>query len=251
MPSFNRRGGDTARPNGLEQVANPKASGRILIIADEIGAAERLGRLIHDAGYCTEVVSDGESAVLLARSAGFDVILVDGGLPHSDGCSVCSTLRRSGVDTPIVVLSGNSDTQHKIRAFELGADDFMVKPFVIEELLARIAVLLRRYRINRRQSMTQFQVGEMHIDFLRSSVLRSGVPISFSAKELQLLRYLIERRNCVVSRESLLKDVWGYVSTDTRTVDVHIATIRQKLEEDPQQPRHIVTLRRKGYMFVD
>lgn len=217
----------------------------------EPGLAQGLKDLVVAAGYCAETARDGLSAIQFAKAANFDLILLDVGPPEVDGISVCGTLRESGVNTPIVVLSGNSDVSQKIKALEIGADDFLGKPFVREELLARIAALLRRYRVTKRFALAQFQVGTVQVDFLTSTVTRSGVPISFSAKELQLLRYLVERRNCVVSRECLLKDVWGYLSTDTRTVDVHIATIRQKLEQDPQQPRHIITLRRKGYMFVD
>jgi two-component system, OmpR family, alkaline phosphatase synthesis response regulator PhoP len=250
LPSLNRRTTFGSRQNDLE--ADTKAvSGRILIVEDDAELAQGLRDLVIAAGYCAETAHDGESAIQLANATTFDVILIDAGLPDVDGFSVCTTLRESKVDAPVIFLSGNSATPQKIKALDLGADDFMAKPFVIEELLARIAALLRRYRATKRHAMTQFQLGTMHIDFLTSTVTRAGVPIGFSAKELQLLRYLMERRNCVVSRESLLKDVWGYLSVDTRTVDVHVATIRQKLEEDPQQPRHIVTLRRKGYMFVD
>jgi two-component system, OmpR family, alkaline phosphatase synthesis response regulator PhoP len=249
--SLNQRDSATPRPNGLERAANRTVSGRILIVEDEIDLAQALRHVVRSVGYCTEIAHERESAIQLASAVPFDVILLDAGLPGLDGLSVCEILRQSGIDAPIIVLSGNSDTSHKVRALELGADDFIAKPFVREELLARIAALLRRYRVTKRHAMTEFEVGALRIDFLTSTVTRAGVPISFSAKELQLLRYLMERRNCVVSRESVLRDVWGYLSTDTRTVDVHIATIRQKLEEDPQQPRHIVTLRRKGYMFVD
>jgi two-component system alkaline phosphatase synthesis response regulator PhoP len=235
----------------LVRGATTTPTGRVLIVDEQTSLAQELKDLMVAAGYRADTAHEGQSAIHLASSDKFDLILVNAELPDLDGIRVCTTLRTSGIDTPIVILSSRSDVQHKVKALDLGADDFITKPLVIEELLARTAALLRRCRVTRRKEMTHFQVGPLQIDFLKSTVSRSGVPISFSAKELQLLRYLMERRNCVVSRDTLLKDVWGYISTDTRTVDVHIATIRQKLEEDPQQPRHIVTLRRQGYMFVD
>jgi two-component system alkaline phosphatase synthesis response regulator PhoP len=235
----------------LERTANPTVSGRILIVEAEASLAQELHNLVVAAGYCCEAAHDGESAIRLGHDPSLDVILLGPELPDVDGFSIISALRASSIPTPIIVISAKSHTSEKIKALQIGADDLIGKPFVTQELLARIAALLRRYRPAKQHAMAHFEVGALQIDFLSSSVTRSGVPISFSAKELKLLRYLIERRNCVVSRECLLKDVWGYLSTDTRTVDVHIATIRQKLEQDPQQPRHIVTLRRKGYMFVD
>jgi two-component system, OmpR family, alkaline phosphatase synthesis response regulator PhoP len=234
-------------PNGT---AVTSTAGRILIVDDEFDFAEGLAQVVSAAGHCPEIARDGNSAIHRATSTTFDLIVLDMNLPDLDGCAVCRALRDSSIDTPVLVLSGASDTSQKVRALESGADDFVGKPFVIEELLARIAALLRRYR-TMRHAVIEYRIGPAHVDFLSATVTRSGVPVGCSTKEIQLLRFLIERRNCVVSRETLLKDVWGYVSTDTRTVDVHIAGIRQKVEDNPEQPRFIVTVRGKGYMFRD
>ena len=221
--------------------------GRILIVDDDRELTGALSDIVRTAGQCPETAYDGASAIETASTRPPDAIVV--GIGPSD--EICRSLRKAGVDAPVLVISAAAETSQKVRALDAGADDFVAKPFEAEELVARIRALVRRYASAKRNTLTEFRVGMARVDFVSSTVTKAGVPMGFSAKEIQLLRFLIERRNCIVSRDTLLKNVWGYVSTDTRTVDVHIATIRQKLEDNSQQPRFIVTVRGKGYMFCD
>jgi DNA-binding response OmpR family regulator len=223
---------------------------RILIVDDDFDLAQALSDLVTADGRSAEIAHGGEEAIQRATHDKFDLIVLDMNLGDLDGFAVCERLRASGVPVPILVLSGQTETSHKVKALKVGADDYVSKPFVVDELLARIGALLRRSR-GAASTITECRVGPAHVDFQKAVVTRSGQTLSLSAKEVQLLRYLVEHRNCVLSREHLLKYVWGYVSTDTRTVDVHVATIRQKLEDDPQRPRFIATVRGKGYMFCD
>jgi two-component system, OmpR family, alkaline phosphatase synthesis response regulator PhoP len=227
------------------------ARARVLVVDDEEDLASSVSELLASDGYSPQIALDGDAALEMAISGGFALILLDVDLPGCDGFTICSRLRDSGLDTPIVMVSGHSRTEDKVRALQNGADDYIVKPFVVEELLARMQALLRRSRSSSEVPVIEYRFGAVHVDFLKGAVARAGMPVGMSTKELQLLRYLIEHRGSTRSREQALTDVWGYRSTDTRTVDVHVATLRQKLEEDLQQPRYIVTVRGKGYMFCE
>ncbi len=147
------------------------------------------------------------------------------------------------------MLTARADIVDKVLALSLGADDYLTKPFDARELLARIQALLRRAQLQPPARLTEYQFGTVFVDFLSGKVLRDGQPVNVSAKELQLLRHLIARRGTTLSRGELLLEVWGYRSALTRTLDMHVATLRQKLEENPQQPRYIVTVRGGGYTF--
>jgi len=170
-------------------------------------------------------------------------------LPFKSGFDVCRDLRQAGIATPILLLSARRDTVDKVVGLKLGADDYVSKPFEAAELVARIEALLRRVPFRAAQGIYQF--GAIRIDLKRGQITRGGSCLHVSGRELQLLRYLIERAGQTVPRSDILRSVWGYnTATFTRTVDVHIASLRQKLEEDPKRPELILTVAGIGYKFM-
>jgi len=221
---------------------------RILLVEDEEGLRMSLVDRLTSEGYIVETAADGEEGLRRGSGEPFDLILLDILLPHKNGMEVCRELRRLGVLTPIVMLTARDQTRDKVLGLKLGADDYLTKPFEMTELLARIEAQMRRASMPR--ASTIYQTGTLTVDFARTEVLRDGKPLQLSAKELQLLQYFIEHRGETLSREKLLTDVWGYASTpNTRTVDVHVAWLRQKLEVDPKQPELITTVHGLGYKF--
>ncbi|MCW5979177.1 MAG: response regulator transcription factor [Bryobacteraceae bacterium] len=223
-------------------------SHRILLVDDDATLVTVLGYALAQEGYVVENARDGETAVAPAAAGRFDLIVLDIGLPEMNGFDVCRDLRTRGVVIPVVVLTGRYEVSDKVTALSLGADDYVTKPFDTRELLARIQALLRRSR-SHGAGTSEYQFGGILVDFLKGKVVRDGQLVNVSAKELQLLRYLVARRGAILSRRELLTEVWGYQSELTRTVDVHVSTLRQKLEENPQQPRYLLTVRGEGYMF--
>jgi two-component system alkaline phosphatase synthesis response regulator PhoP len=212
---------------------------RILLVDDD----PHLLAVLTAEGYAVDRAPDGETAFTAVPGGAYALVILEVVLPGRDGFDVCRELRRLGSGIPILMLTARAELLNKVLGLSLGADDYVTKPFDPRELLARIQALLRR------TSLTEYRFGTVHADFLKGKVLRDGRPVNLSAKELQLLRFLIVQRGTTLSREKLLNEVWGYHSAYTRTVDVHVATLRQKLEENPQDPRHIVTVRCKGYTF--
>jgi two-component system alkaline phosphatase synthesis response regulator PhoP len=173
-------------------------------------------------------------------------------LPKRDGFDVCKGIREAGLITPILMLTARGQTGDKVSGLKIGADDYVTKPFNMLELMARVEALMRRAPI-RPASRAQTGIaefGSIRVDLLGTEAVRDGKSVNLSAREFQLLRYLIEHRGATLSREELLKQVWGY-SADmyTRTVDVHVASLRQKLEDDPKQPKFILTVQGFGYKF--
>jgi len=186
----------------------------------------------------------------MAAAGNFDLIILDIMLPHRSGIDICRDLRQRGVSTPILMLTARGQTVDKIVGLKIGADDYMTKPFEMLELLARVEALLRRAPAFGTPGNV-FQLGAIRVDLRRTEVTRHGKPVTLSAKEFQLLRYLVEHRGTTVSRETLLSEVWGYGGvTSSRTVDVHVAWLRQKLEEDPRQPQWILTVHGMGYKLA-
>jgi two-component system alkaline phosphatase synthesis response regulator PhoP len=172
-------------------------------------------------------------------------------LPSKNGFEICHDLRHLGLAIPILMLTARHQTSDKVQGLKIGADDYLTKPFEMPELLARIEALLRRATRTFPSAPRVYQFGPVTVDFKKTEILRNGEPVEFSAKEFQLLRYLIEHEGETLSREVLLQEVWGYSSVPyTRTVDVHIAWLRQKLEEDPKQPKFILTVHGMGYRFA-
>jgi two-component system alkaline phosphatase synthesis response regulator PhoP len=180
----------------------------------------------------------------------FDLILLDVMLPRRSGLDICRELRQKGIDTAILMLTARGEVLDRVVGLKLGADDYVTKPFDPAELLARIEALLRRIRKEKRVPVRTFAFGRIEIDFDRADVLRDGRPVSLAAKELQLLRYLIDNRERIVPREEIMQRVWEYAGdTASRTVDTHIAWLRQKLEDNPQMPQYIHTTRGRGDRF--
>ncbi len=224
---------------------------KILLIEDEPGLVLTLSDLLSAEGYDVDTESDGNSGFAKALAGGFDLIVLDVMLPGKNGFEVCKELRESGAGVAILMLTARAQVVDRVEGLKLGADDYLIKPFDPDELLARIEALLRRVNKDNVAPVNRFQFGRVQADFETGEILRDGVPVNMAAKELQLLRYLVDRRGSVVSRDELLEKVWEYQpSVSSRTVDVHLAWIRQKLEDNPQSPRHFHTVRGVGYRFV-
>jgi two-component system, OmpR family, alkaline phosphatase synthesis response regulator PhoP len=226
-------------------------SSRILLVEDEPGLVMTISDLLGGEGYEVEVAADGEAGYAKAFNGSFDLILLDVMLPRRNGYDVCRELRQRGVDSAILMLTARTQLVDRVVGLKLGADDYLVKPFDPAELLARIEALLRRLRKSHEIAVRSFRFGEVEVDFERAEVRKRGEDVNLSAKELQLLRYLVNHRGKVIPREELLRQVWEYSpEVSSRTVDVHIAWLRQKLEDRPERPRYISTLRGRGYRFT-
>jgi two-component system alkaline phosphatase synthesis response regulator PhoP len=181
----------------------------------------------------------------------FDLIILDVMLPSRNGFDICRHLRKNGVNTPILMLTARSELNNKVQGFKSGGDDYLTKPFETPELQARVEALLRRAPSGQRPELKAYEFDAIQVDFIKSTVAKNGKTTSLGERETRLLRYLIERRGSVLSRDELLQEVWGYKAIPlTRTVDVHIAWLRQKIEDDPKNPQYIVTVHGQGYRFA-
>jgi len=225
-------------------------SSRILLVEDEPGLVLTISDLLATEGYEVESASDGESGLAKAEQGKFNLVILDVMLPKKTGFDVCRELRQKGIDTAILMLTAKSQVVDRVQGLKLGADDYLGKPFDPTELLARVEALLRRVEKDNRIPVSSFNFGDIQVDFERAQLLKRGQPVSIAGKELQLLRYLIHHRGRVVPREEILQNVWEYASdASSRTIDVHVAWLRQKIEDLPQNPKHIHTIRGKGYRF--
>lgn len=223
---------------------------RILLVEDESNLRRTLTDLLKSDGYLVESSGDGLEAQELALKNPFDVIILDVMLPSRNGFEVCRHLRERGVNTPILMLTARNELNSKVQGFKAGGDDYLTKPFETPELEARIEALLRRASGGPRAELKSYDFDDIHIDFKKSQVVKDGKTTTMGEREARLLRYLIERKGTAISRDELLQEVWGYKSVPlTRTVDVHIAWLRQKIEEDPKNPQYIVTVHGQGYRF--
>ena len=226
-------------------------SSRILLIEDEPGLIVTVSDLLAGEGYEVSSAADGETGLAMASDGGFDLVILDVMLPRKSGFEVCRELRQKGVDTAILMLTAKTQVVDRVVGLKLGADDYLTKPFDPAELLARIEALLRRVQKEHRIPVQTFRFGDIQVDFDRAEVRKGLNPINLASKELQLLRYLVDNRDRVVPRDELLRKVWEYSSeVSSRTIDVHVAWLRQKLEDNPQMPKHIQTIRGKGYRFT-
>jgi two-component system, OmpR family, alkaline phosphatase synthesis response regulator PhoP len=225
--------------------------GRILVVEDAADLATVISDRFRREGYSVRTVGDGESALTAAADDPCDLMLLDVVLPGISGFEVCRELRRRHRDIPILMLTARAETVDKIAGLKLGADDYVTKPFDFGELTARVEALMRRAPHPSSDVVARLRFGEIDVDLRGAEVYRGGGRVNLTAREFRLLRCLIENRGVVLSRRALMKEVWNYdVKLRTRTLDVHIAWLRQKLEEHPAQPRHIVTVRGLGYKFV-
>ena len=237
---------------------------KILVVEDEPALLETLAYNLERQGYQVLTAADGRAAVDMARAERPDVLVLDIMLPEMDGFEVCRILRQE-MSVPILMLTARADEIDKVVGLEVGADDYLTKPFSMRELMARVKALLRRVRLTRQEvmeeqsetelegaapAMPKLVFGDLIIDEARRQVLKDGQPIELKPKEFDLLLYLARHRRLVLSRDKILEEVWGwdYVG-GTRTVDVHVRWLREKIEDDPSNPKHIITTRGVGYRF--
>ncbi|HEY2290726.1 MAG TPA: response regulator transcription factor [Thermoanaerobaculia bacterium] len=229
----------------------PAAARRILLVEDEPSLVLTLTDRLLSEGYQVETAADGEEGLSKALEGSFDLILLDVMLPRRDGFEVCRELRSRGIQVPVVMLTARGQVVDRVVGLKLGADDYVTKPFEMIELLARIEALFRRARTPASAQAGTYSFGDVRVDFRRAEVFKEGEPMPLSALEFKLLAYFIQNRGALLTRDELLDKVWGYdAMPTTRTVDVHVASLRQKLERNPSRPELILTVHRRGYRFA-
>lgn len=223
---------------------------RILIIEDEPDMRRGLQDNLEFEDYDIMTTGNGNEGLRLAQKEYFDLILLDLMLPGMDGIEVCRKLKESGSTTPIIMLTARGSESDKVEGLLTGADDYITKPFSLKELLARIKAILRRTH-PQASSMQEFEFSDVKLSFDKYEAWKKETLLDLSPREFEMLRLFIEREGETVTREEFLKEVWGYTTfPQTRTVDNHIAKLRQKIEDDPDQPKHIITVHRMGYKFL-
>ena len=220
----------------------------ILLVEDEDALRTTLSDRLRGEGYVVATAKDGDEGMERVSTSPYDLLILDVMLPFRNGLDLCRDIRKAGVAIPILFLTARNEIVDKVVGFKLGGDDYVTKPFEAAELLARIEALLRRAPVQTGRGF--HQIGGISVDIGRKQVTRDGKPVYLSAREFQLLRYLMERAGKTVPRAELLQAVWGYDATAyTRTVDVHVFSLRQKLEQEPSKPELILTVSGVGYRF--
>src|SRR5699024_2711033 len=221
---------------------------KIFIVDDEKSIVTLLTYNMEKAGYETDVAYDGNDAITMAMTNQYDLIILDVMLLGVDGLEVCKKIKQNKVDTPILILTAKEDELEKILGLELGADDYITKPFSPREIVARVKAILRRARQPVHEKYTAIDIGELTIYPDKYEVTLKGQPLSFTRKEFELLAYLTKHKGMVLSRDQLLAEVWDYdYAGDTRIVDVHISRLREKIEGDSKNPLYIKTIHGLGY----
>jgi two-component system, OmpR family, alkaline phosphatase synthesis response regulator PhoP len=227
---------------------------RILIVEDNRNLASGLRHNLEIEGHLVELAHDGAAGLERARQPGVDLVVLDLMLPKPDGYQILRTLRESGIETPVIILTARGEEADKVRGFRLGADDYVTKPFGLLELLARVEAIRRRIRLGgatappKRPAAQVVAFGDVRADPATRTVVRAGAHVSLRPKEFDLLIALARHDGDVVSRIDLLEEVWGYdAEVVSRTVDTHVRQLRMKLERDPTAPEHILTVRKTGY----
>ena len=224
---------------------------RILFIEDQTAFAVGVVDRLTSEGYVVELVQNGEDGFRRAKQSAFDLIVCDVMLPGKNGFDISRDLRAALVSTPILMLTARGEVVDRVVGLKLGADDYLVKPFDVLELLARIEALLRRGAGQPARALDRFEFGDVQVDLARNEATRAGAPLPFSRGELRLLKYLLDHRGDIVTREELLAKVWGLEpDTLSRTVDVHIAALRKKIEPDSRYPQFLITVKGFGYKMV-
>jgi two-component system, OmpR family, alkaline phosphatase synthesis response regulator PhoP len=222
----------------------------ILLVEDELGLVLTIADRLRSEGYQVTTATDGEEGFERASTEPFDLLILDVMMPRKSGFEVCQELREQGFSMPILMLTARGQTADKVQGLKIGADDYLTKPFDMLELLARIEALLRRPPVVAPATGNQATFGDIRVDQKSTEVTRAGEHVQVSALEFQLLCYFVEHRGETLSRQKLLNEVWGYRAVQsTRTVDVHVAWLRQKLEPDPKRPQYILTVHGLGYKF--
>jgi DNA-binding response OmpR family regulator len=224
---------------------------RILLIEDDPAIQKGLKISLEEEHYDVITASNGIDGYQMALKKHFDLIILDLMLPGKNGQEICRELRGSGNKTPIIMLTSRHEESDKVLGLELGADDYVTKPFSVRELLARIKALLRRTVPEEKNDQDGFSFGSIEIHFKKQEATKNGQPIKLSVKELKILRFFIDHEQEVISRDQLLDQVWGYdIFPTTRTVDTFVLNLRKKIEDDPAHPRHLITIHGAGYKFV-
>jgi len=224
---------------------------KILIIEDEPDLVKGLKLNLSDEGYEVNWAVNGVEGLRKAIDEAPDLIILDIMLPEMDGLEVCRKLRQKNIDTPVIMLTAKGSEIDKVVGLEIGADDYMTKPFSIRELLARIKARLRHSEREMKAVPELYLFGDIEIDFARFKVRRKGIELDLTSLETDILKYFIIHRGEVVSRNDLLDKIWGYESyPTTRTIDNHILKLRKKIEEDPSHPRYILSVYGGGYRFI-
>lgn len=222
---------------------------KILVVEDDRATRKALQQLFEPEGYSVDVAQNGVDGLAMFRAARPNFVILDLAMPQLGGQDVCRQIRKESEEVPILILTGSSDEISRVLLLELGADDYVTKPFSPKELLARVRAVLRRAR--RSPAVEQLYLDDVSVDFQKMEVSRAGKSVALTPQEFKLLKYFAQHPQRVISRDQLLSDVWGYNSyPSTRTVDSHILTLRQKLERDPASPVHFVTVHNAGYKFV-
>jgi len=224
---------------------------RVLLVEDEPGLVLTLTDRLRSEGYVVTSATDGPSGLAIAIRDTFEVILLDVMLPGMSGFDVCRDVRQRGVTTPIIMLTARGQIVDKVLGLKIGADDYLTKPFDMLELLARIEVQVRRVAAVAGKSAAEYKFGDITVNFRKAEVTKAGVALDLSAREFLLLKYFIEHREATLSRDELLNEVWGYNQMpSTRTVDVHVAWLRAKIEPNSKHPQYVLTIHGMGYKFV-
>lgn len=223
---------------------------RILIIEDDPAILKGLTAALKEEHYEVVTEEDGEKGFKFAQNENIALIILDLMLPSKNGIEICTDLRKKGINTPVLMLTSKKEELDIVLGLEVGADDYLTKPFSVRELLARIKVLLRRNQ-EIVKDIEEYSFGSIHIDFKKHNALKNDKPIKLSSTEFKVLKYLIEHEGEVVSRDNLLDKVWGYdVFPTSRTVDNFILSIRKQIEDNPSEPKHILTIPKVGYKFA-
>jgi two-component system alkaline phosphatase synthesis response regulator PhoP len=223
---------------------------KVLIVEDDQAMAVALRDGFTYEGYAVQVARDGAAGLRLATERGHDLLILDVMLPRMSGLDVCRQLRSSGNDTPIIMLTARGQEIDKVLGLKTGADDYVTKPFSFLELMARVEAVLRRASKSAEQ-VEEARFGDVEVNFKMFEAAKGGHSVELSPREFKMLKYFVEHRGEVVTRDQLLDHVWGYEGLPlTRTVDMHIAKLRQKIEDTPSDPRHIITVHRVGYKFT-
>jgi two-component system alkaline phosphatase synthesis response regulator PhoP len=243
-------GTDRTRRMTEEAAGSRQTMRKVLIVEDDDSMAVALRDGFEYEGYEVVVARDGSEGMKMATGEDPDLIILDVMLPKITGLDICKQLRNDGNDVPIIMLTARGQEVDKVLGLKLGADDYVTKPFSFMELMARVEAVLRRTG-KIKEEIESYEFGDIRVDFRQHEVRKAGNLVDFSAREFRLLEFFIEHRGEVISRDQLLDGVWGYENMPfTRTVDMHIAKLRKKIEDDPHDPQHLVTVHRVGYKFT-